>query len=81
MLNLTKLRKRHVNLNDEWSSLSATEMLLVIDIALAAKRHSDAFKNAHGVLIVGPEEKQIEVNEAAERLDKLLEDVEVGDET
>lgn len=76
-LNLSELREMITKTKYGIDNEDAHQLL---NIAEAAKRHSDSFHNAHGVLIVGSSEKQIEVNEAAERLDKLLEDVEIGDE-
>ncbi len=79
MLNLTELRQEASECLTEYV-LDPQEFLQLINIAEAAKRHSDSFRDAHGVLVVGPPEKQIEVTNAAIRLDKLLEDVEIGDE-
>ncbi len=77
MINLTELREM-ITENAAFIPTDEQSMLRVLNIAIAAKRHSDSFNNAHGVLIVDVE-KQTEVNEAAERLDKLLKDVEVDD--
>lgn len=83
MLNLSEQRQIEANASNDDKvivSIRLETFSQLLDIAEAAKAHSDSFNGAHGVLVVGPPEKQIEVNEAAKRLDKLLEDVEIGDE-
>ena len=66
MLNLTKLRKRHMNLNDVWSALSTTEILRVIEIAIAAVKYRDSMMSGNS-------------DDEGDNLLELLEDVEVGD--
>ena len=76
MLNISKLRRDYTSWPDSKSRL----ICQLLNIVEAAKRHSNSFIGASGVLTLC-EEKSLEVHEAAEKLDELLEDVEVDDET
>lgn len=74
-LNITALRRRN---NAYGRYLSKGKVNELLDVAEAAKRHSDSFKGASGVLVVDDEHRE-KVNDAAQKLDKLLEDVDVDD--
>lgn len=72
MLNLTEMRKRHISLNGK---LSDTEVLYLLDIALAFKEYAyalSALSQMRGSCATA--------SEIFDRTLKLLEDVRVGDE-